>query len=80
MVEAKKPEVKAVAKPEVKLKHKVIGYEDYLKKAGALLEEKGMVDGMTGKVDLAIALLFEENEVVSIVNVKNGASKYLCKA
>lgn len=84
-VEAKKVEVKQEVKQEVKpeiklkLKHKIIGYDNYLFKAGEILEQGG-INGMNSKVDIAIALLYEENEVISTVTVKNGVSKYLCKA
>ena len=63
----------------VKLNFVVKNYGDYLPKAKELLTKQGNVNGMTQPFDVAISLLYAENEVIGTVQ-KSGETRYVCKA
>ena len=62
----------------LKLKVKVVSYADYLAEARSLLE-KGPVNGMAAKFDIAVSLLYSRNEVIAVIQ-RGGETKFVCKA
>lgn len=71
-------EEKAVEQKQVKLSHKVVSYGDYLLRAREILA-LGPVNGMDGVVEIAVAILYSENEVVATFQ-KAGETKFVVKA